>query len=700
MSNPMGVYIDWAKDFTYSGPDSNVSDDIRMDVGMAFSRGKESSLAFSPPAAGAFNAALYNESREYSPGNTSGTHYGLLEPGRRLRVISDGAAGGFLRSIAGDKILKTTGTDALLTLATEDRVLWTGLIDDFIHDPRYGVRSVGIPCLGMMSRLRGKTISTALYQNITTDAAITVVLDEAGWPAADRVLQTGNNTLDWFVADNQDAASVMIRILLTEGLGASLYEDAEGNIVFENNTSRETMTRSVVSQATYDTEDNVNVGFEYFPNFKNVMLACRVLQQEREPQPITSIWSYGGELTLTPGQSRELIVRGPDWFMNAQVPTPFGTNEIQYISPLVTLTSGTFSLVWKGTSTAPIAYNADAATIQAALDTAFGAGNFACGGGPVNTTTVSVMFIGDFAEAEQELMTVVSQLNVDSYPTTIDITRTDDGAGTYTDTLIPRNTPITSGSFKLKQGSTTTPLILYTASAANIQTAWENTTQYNPGDLSASGGPITSAQVTINYTNGQISFPPDITTVVQVPGSPLMASRYLDVLKVTRYQKGSGPDYVMISGTVTMTLDRDSGGNVNLTVADDGAGSTLTGLQLRAQPVSVVRSNEVTYPVDADEFEGQLYKPDALAEIPLAQAQAIAQAYYDRYHAPRPGVTITVGNGLYSSNLDEVFEREVSDLVTVIEPHTGINETYFIEKVSHALTNFQVITQLSCEKAM
>jgi hypothetical protein len=694
MSNPLGVHIDWSNDFTYAGSGSDVSDDINMDVGMAFSRGKESSLAFSPPAAGTLSLALWNFNRDYSPGNTGGPLYGQLEPGKRLRVISDGRSGGFLRSVAGDKILKVGSSDALLSLPTADRVVCTVLIDDFLHDPRFGVRTVGISCLGMMSRLRGKTISTALYQNIRTDEAITIVLDAAGWPVGDRVLQVGNNTIDIFVADNEDAASVMIRILLTEGLGASLYEDAEGNIVFENSTSRETQTRSVVSQATYDSTASINVGLDYHPNFKNVILACRIVQQEREAQPLETIWTYSGDLVLAAGQVKKLIVRGSDPFLNAQIPTPFGTNDVQLLTPIVTLTSGTFTITWKGQTTGTIPYNATAADVQAELETTFGAGNFACGGGPVNLNPVSVMFIGDFAEAEQELMTVTSSLNSVSSLTTLDPIRTDDGAGTYTDTLIPRNTPITSGSFKLRQGSTTTPLILYTATGANVQTAWENTSQYDPGDVSASGD-LTST-IVVNYTDG-LTFPPSTTLVVD---STLMASRYKDALKVTKSVKGSGPDYFVVSGGVSMAIDRDNGGSLTLTITDDGAGSTLTGLQLRAQPVSVVRSNEVTYPETAADSEGQLYKPDVIAEIPLAQAQAIAQAYYDRYSLPRPAVSIRIATGLYSANLEQVLEREISDLVTVIEPHTGINETYFIESISQAMSNYQVITQLNCEKAM
>jgi hypothetical protein len=699
MSSPVAIFIDWGDDFTYAGSGSNVTEQFYFEAGMTFSRGKDQIRAFAPPAVGDCRLALRNDSRDYSPGNTDSPLYGQVKPGKRIRIVCEGREGEDLLFEEGDTFLFEEA-DTFEDEDTADRTLWTGIIDDFIQNPAFGIRAVEVPSFGMLSRLRGKTITTGLYSGILTSDALTVLLDAAGWPALDRVLMTGNNTLDWFWGDNEDAASVAIRILNSEGLGASLYEDADGNIVFENSTSRETQSRSVVPQASYEVSETSSnfTDLKYYPNFKSVVRQARITQREREAQPLSVIWTYGGDLVLTAGQVKKLIVRGSDPFLGAQIPIPFGTNEVQTLSPIVTLTSGTFTLTWKGQTTGAIAYNANAGDIQSELESLsnIGAGNVACGGGPINTTAVSIMFIGTLAEAEQELIAVTSQLNSSSLPTTLDIVRTDDGAGTYTDTLIPRNSPLTAGSFKLKQSSTTTPLILYTASATNIQTAWENTSQYDPGDVSASGGPIETDPVVINYTDG-LTFPPSTTIIVD---STLTATRYKNALQIVRSVKGSGPDYVVVSGSVTMAIDRDNGGSLTLTITDGGSGSTITGLQLRAQPVSVVRTNEVAYPEDPASTEGKIETLDVVAEMPLATAQASVEAFYNRYSEERPTLVVLSEDSIFSAEAEGHFHRDVSDRVTVIEPHTGINEDYFIEYVRFSLSEYKLVTEFGCEKAM
>ena len=73
-------------------------------------------------------------------------------------------------------------------------------------------------------------------------------------------------------------------------------------------------------------------------------------------------------------------------------------NEIQSVR-VSNATGGTFTLTFSGQTTAPIAFNATAAQVQAALEALsnVGSGNLSVTGGDVNTSPVVITFIGVYA---------------------------------------------------------------------------------------------------------------------------------------------------------------------------------------------------------------------------------------------------------------------------------------------------------------
>lgn len=74
-------------------------------------------------------------------------------------------------------------------------------------------------------------------------------------------------------------------------------------------------------------------------------------------------------------------------------------NEVQTLTITGTPTGGTFRLSFLGIKTAPIAYNANAAAVQAALEAivSVGSGNVSCGGGGLPGTPVTITFQGALA---------------------------------------------------------------------------------------------------------------------------------------------------------------------------------------------------------------------------------------------------------------------------------------------------------------
>jgi hypothetical protein len=96
---------------------------------------------------------------------------------------------------------------------------------------------------------------------------------------------------------------------------------------------------------------------------------------------------------LLPGEVMAKITSGPD----AGKIGPFmaaGTKEVQTLTKAGTVSGGTFTITFKGETTAPIAWNAVAADVQAALIalSTVGTGGVTVTGGPLNTGAFSVTF--------------------------------------------------------------------------------------------------------------------------------------------------------------------------------------------------------------------------------------------------------------------------------------------------------------------
>lgn len=106
-----------------------------------------------------------------------------------------------------------------------------------------------------------------------------------------------------------------------------------------------------------------------------------------------------------------------------------GVNEVQTVTITGGPTGGTFRLTWNGQQTAVIAYNANAATVQAALEALsnIGVGNVVVGGGPGPATPYTVTFVGQFASENVAQMTATHTFTGGTTPA-IAVTTTTPGA--------------------------------------------------------------------------------------------------------------------------------------------------------------------------------------------------------------------------------------------------------------------------------
>lgn len=164
-------------------------------------------------------------------------------------------------------------------------------------------------------------------------------------------------------------------------------------------------------------------------------------------------------------------------------------------------------------------------------------------------------------------------------------------------------------------------------------------------------------------------------------------------------------DYVLTAGSATVTLTGSSGFVAFITITAGAGGATIngpggatTGLQLRAQPLTVLSETTVSNTVDAS-ASIERYSPIPGADIPLtlevagwpeidaAAAQAVCNAWVLRQMWPRPTVTFVVPNA-DAAHVDQIMRRRVSDRLTLVQAHSGLDADVWINSLELRLFGF------------
>jgi hypothetical protein len=175
------------------------------------------------------------------------------------------------------------------------------------------------------------------------------------------------------------------------------------------------------------------------------------------------------------------------------------TDETQLVSIGNAPTGGTFTLTFSGQTTAAIAYNASAATVQTALEAlaTIGAGNITATGptgGPWQ-----LKFSGSLAAQNLPLITGNrAGLTGGTAALTVETLR-DGFAGVNCIQSLRLNGSPTAGTFTLSFAGATTTAIAYNATAATVQTALEALATIGAGNITATGGALPAA-VTLTFT--------------------------------------------------------------------------------------------------------------------------------------------------------------------------------------------------------
>lgn len=257
-----------------------------------------------------------------------------------------------------------------------------------------------------------------------------------------------------------------------------------------------------------------------------------------------------------------------------------GQNEKQSLS-LTNAEGGTFALTWNfgsgNETTAAIAYNASAATVQAAIValTTPGAGDVVCTGGPLPSTAVVIEFSGALAETDIEAGTVDAGSLTGSTPA-ITVTETTKGVPTQNEIQTLTLYGASGGTITVSLDGKESAAIAYNEANASLDTILEAIVGVDT--VTIGSGPLPAA-TTIEFTgtraNGAVN-----TLAVDVSGltssmsatvtetTPGVAARNeIQFLAPSVFSNPSGGPPSLLAELFTITKSGTvSGGTFDLTV--------------------------------------------------------------------------------------------------------------------------------------
>jgi hypothetical protein len=276
--------VDWDNNGTFTDTYDNLAD---RTYGVEYKVGRDyASQLVGRSVAGRLRAELNNTDGRYSSLNAASPLTGKLLPKRKVR----------LRSV------------------TSDSVLWTGFLDG---PPKPTVQQghlarATIDASGPLALLSNSNLKLSLPPmfNARSGEIVTAILDAAGWPAANRIIDTGDAVLSpWFIEDKGILEALQE---VEEAEGGFLREGTNWDIVFESRYHRIYDSRSNVSQAAF-TDSAVST------------LPYREIEQDdplrqiynRVDVPVTtyaldaadSTFWQGEAVSLSPGETRTLYAR-------------------------------------------------------------------------------------------------------------------------------------------------------------------------------------------------------------------------------------------------------------------------------------------------------------------------------------------------------------------------------------------------------
>ncbi len=170
----------------------------------------------------------------------------------------------------------------------------------------------------------------------------------------------------------------------------------------------------------------------------------------------------------------------------------------------------------------------------------------------------------------------------------------------------------------------------------------------------------------------------------------------------------SGTDFTSSgAGVAVVTLNRDSGASVRITLLAVGGSVTVSGLQLRARAISVRRTVKVSrMDTGSISSHGERAYPDSAPWANANDAAAIANMILLHYAQRRPTVQLRVVTE-DPAHFIQVLQRTISDRIHIVNGEMGLDDDFFVERVTHTITRWNMVGRapvhavvLGCEKQL
>ena len=226
--------------------------------------------------AGTATVVLEDDNGDWNPQNTSSPYYGKLLPLRKIRIWADYDAGSGLQRY----------------------YLYSGYITSYDNSFRLGIdeiSSVTLQCVDAFRLFQNVNITTVAGTSAgqTTGARIDNLLDVASYPSSQRIVDTGDSTVQADPATARTLLAACQTIEQTE-LGG-FFIDTEGNAVF---LSRSTVAEKADQTPLMFNDNGTDIAYQSIDfayddtQIFNDIIVTRLNGTPQEVQSTTSIETY------------------------------------------------------------------------------------------------------------------------------------------------------------------------------------------------------------------------------------------------------------------------------------------------------------------------------------------------------------------------------------------------------------------------
>jgi hypothetical protein len=267
---------------------------------ITFRYGRDTARSLASIAPGDVELELDNSTQIFSPDNPGSVLAGYLAPGKKMLI----------RAEYNNQAVN----------------LFHGFVDNYTLHPDPENTSVTMTAMDVLQYLANAKITTELYPSIQTGEAISVILDQIGWPEEKRDIDQGATTMRWWWLDEENGLEAVQQIVESEGMPAIAHVDAFGNFVFKSRHHRFLKTASTSIQgffrscAEFD-EPNFSGPITYDIGWKDIINQVKVDVDERGANQLDSVWSQDELISIKAGETHTLNVKASDPFFGAILPS-------------------------------------------------------------------------------------------------------------------------------------------------------------------------------------------------------------------------------------------------------------------------------------------------------------------------------------------------------------------------------------------